>query len=110
MKCTACNSLMIVDSFIDIDEDAGQLWLSAWRCVHCGQVRDPELIRNLLNPYSLVAGPSDPETSCALSSLVSVSWVPEQTRMVEWITKRAKLSGRFWKKSAGAVPTPVTTG
>jgi hypothetical protein len=41
---------MIVDSFIDIQEDTGQLWLSAWRCVNCGQVSDPGVIRNRVAP------------------------------------------------------------
>ena len=32
MICSRCPSLMTVDSFIDMEEDTGQLWLSAWRC------------------------------------------------------------------------------
>ena len=40
---------MTVDSFIDMEEDTGQLWLSAWRCVNCGQMTDPGIIRNRRN-------------------------------------------------------------
>ncbi|MEP6887595.1 MAG: hypothetical protein ABI945_04650 [Nitrospirales bacterium] len=50
MNCSRCRGLMIVDSFIDLQEDTGQLWLSAWRCVNCGQVHDPGVIRNRLAP------------------------------------------------------------
>jgi hypothetical protein len=57
MTCVRCQGLMIVDSFIDMEEDTGQLWLSAWRCLNCGQVHDPGLIRNRLEPRSVaVAG------------------------------------------------------
>lgn len=54
MTCVRCQGLMIVDSFIDMEEDTGQLWLSAWRCLNCGQVHDPGLIRNRLEPRSVV--------------------------------------------------------
>ena len=40
---------MTVDSFIDMEEDTDQPWLSAWRCVNCGQVTDPGIIRNRRN-------------------------------------------------------------
>ena len=49
MICSRCQGLMTVDSFIDMEEDTGQLWLSAWRCVNCGQVTDPGMIRNRRN-------------------------------------------------------------
>ena len=49
MICSRCQGLMTVDSFIDMEEDTGQLWLAAWRCVNCGQVTDPGIIRNRRN-------------------------------------------------------------
>ena len=49
MICSRCQGLMTVDSFIDMEEDTGQLWLSAWRCVNCAQVTDPGIIRNRMN-------------------------------------------------------------
>lgn len=53
MTCSRCSGLMTVDSFIDMEEDTGQLWLSAYRCLNCGQVTDPGVIRNRLNPRVL---------------------------------------------------------
>ena len=54
MHCTRCEGFMTVDSFIDMDDDQGQRWISAWRCVNCGQVTDPGVVRNRLNPQELV--------------------------------------------------------
>jgi methionyl-tRNA synthetase len=55
MYCTKCEGFMTVDSFIDMDDEEGQRWISAWRCVNCGQVTDPGVVRNRLNPRELVA-------------------------------------------------------
>jgi hypothetical protein len=37
---------MVVDSFIDLLDDSGHLWLRAWRCVNCGEVSEPGIITN----------------------------------------------------------------
>jgi hypothetical protein len=49
---------MLVDAFIDMEEDAGQLWLSAWRCVNCGQISDPGVIKNRVAPRVVEADPN----------------------------------------------------
>ncbi|MGH7232705.1 MAG: hypothetical protein ACREJU_15310 [Nitrospiraceae bacterium] len=54
MTCRQCHGPMTVDSFIDMQDDSGQVWLSAWRCVNCGQVLDPGIIRNKLKPRAEV--------------------------------------------------------
>jgi len=54
MQCTKCEGFMTVDAFVDMDDDQGQRWISAWRCVNCGQVTDPGVVRNRLNPQELV--------------------------------------------------------
>ena len=51
MKCHRCKGLMVVDHFIDREDDSGHLWLRGWHCINCGAVEDPEiygrrLIRN----------------------------------------------------------------
>ena len=38
---------MAVDSFIDLLDDSGQLWISTWRCLNCGQVVDPVTVKNV---------------------------------------------------------------
>jgi hypothetical protein len=62
MRCPKCKGPMLVESFIDMyecdGEDSGQLWLSAWRCVNCGQSHDPGFIRHWLKPRSEVVHPT----------------------------------------------------
>lgn len=36
---------MILDHFIDMEE-SGSLWMRAWRCVACGEVVDPRIMRH----------------------------------------------------------------
>jgi hypothetical protein len=36
---------MVVDHFLDMADDHGQLWLRAWRCVNCGSVIEPGMFR-----------------------------------------------------------------
>ncbi|MGH7411337.1 MAG: hypothetical protein ACREJ6_09830 [Candidatus Methylomirabilis sp.] len=46
MTCTRCHGLMIVDAFIDMDDNSGQLWMGAARCVNCGEVIDLGIAHN----------------------------------------------------------------
>jgi hypothetical protein len=57
MKCSKCQGLMAVDSFIDLLDDSGQLWISAWRCLNCGQIVDPGIVKNARNA-SVQAAPN----------------------------------------------------
>jgi hypothetical protein len=34
---------MVVDHFIDVEDDSGHLWLRGWHCINCGAVEDPEI-------------------------------------------------------------------
>ena len=45
MKCHRCHGLMVVDHFIDMEETGG-LWMRGWRCVTCGEVIDPMIMRH----------------------------------------------------------------
>lgn len=53
MNCPRCNGLMVVDHFIDMQDDSGQLWLQGWRCMICGEVVDPTIARHRLVQSSL---------------------------------------------------------
>jgi hypothetical protein len=44
MRCTHCRELMVVDHFLDMEDDSGHLWLRAWRCVNCGSVVEPGML------------------------------------------------------------------
>jgi len=48
MKCQRCDGLMVVDHYIDMQDDSGHLWLRALRCVICGEVLDPRIQRHRL--------------------------------------------------------------
>ena len=43
MKCPRCKGMMVVDHFIDVEDDSGHLWLRGWHCISCGAVEDPEI-------------------------------------------------------------------
>jgi hypothetical protein len=34
---------MVVDHYIDMEDDSGHLWLRAWRCITCGDVVDSQI-------------------------------------------------------------------
>jgi hypothetical protein len=38
MECHRCRGLMVVDYYIDMEDDQGTHWLRAWRCMACGEV------------------------------------------------------------------------
>lgn len=46
MRCTKCDGFMVVDDLIDMRESYHPMWLRAWRCVACGNVVDPLILRN----------------------------------------------------------------
>ncbi len=53
MKCQRCRGLMVVDHYIDMEDDSGHLWLRAWRCITCGEVLDPKIYRHRLIQSSI---------------------------------------------------------
>lgn len=53
MTCQRCDGLMVVDHYIDMEDDSGHLWLRAWRCITCGEVLDPRICRHRLIQTSL---------------------------------------------------------
>jgi hypothetical protein len=44
---------MVVDHFIDMQDDGGGLWMRGWRCVSCGNVLDPMIYRHRMIQSSL---------------------------------------------------------
>ncbi|HSE57559.1 MAG TPA: hypothetical protein VLA99_02560 [Nitrospiraceae bacterium] len=47
-QCPRCQGFLVGDLCYDIDDDQGQRWCSALRCVQCGDVLDPIIARNRL--------------------------------------------------------------
>lgn len=46
MECTRCGGLMIDDNLIDIQESSVPMWMKGWRCVSCGNIVDPLILRH----------------------------------------------------------------
>lgn len=44
MHCGRCDGYMVIDYFIDMQDDSDHLWLRAWRCVNCGEVVEPGIL------------------------------------------------------------------
>ena len=56
MECRRCQGLMVVDYYIDMEDDQGTHWLRAWRCMACGEVIDPGILQRRLVGASKLQG------------------------------------------------------
>ena len=45
MHCTRCQGTMVMDYFLDMEE-SGEVWMPGWRCVICGEVVDPLILKH----------------------------------------------------------------
>ena len=45
-----CGRLMITEYYLDLEDDTGQIGIMGVRCTSCGEVIDPVILRNRLNP------------------------------------------------------------
>jgi len=41
---------MVVEHYIDLQDDTGQIGMTAWRCTSCGEVVDPVILQNRVKP------------------------------------------------------------
>ena len=55
MRCEHCHGLMVVDHFLDMQDTSGHLWLRAWRCMNCGPVVEPGMLRRRETHGSMLA-------------------------------------------------------
>lgn len=46
MTCTRCKGLMVVDDLVDLQESCLPMWMRGLRCVSCGNIVDPLILRN----------------------------------------------------------------
>lgn len=46
MKCTRCHGLMVEDHLLDVKESLGPMWIKGWRCVACGNIVDPLILKH----------------------------------------------------------------
>lgn len=50
MNCPRCNGYMMQDDFLDIQDETGQCRFVAWRCLICGEVLDPVILKHRSSP------------------------------------------------------------
>jgi hypothetical protein len=46
MQCARCRGFMVADSLIDMLESSIPMWMKGWRCVSCGNIVDPLILRH----------------------------------------------------------------
>ena len=48
MHCTRCQGLMVHDDLVDLQESCVPMWMRGLRCVSCGNIVDPLILRHRL--------------------------------------------------------------
>ncbi len=48
--CTRCGGLMVLEHYMDLQDDTGQIGMTALRCTSCGEVIDPVILQNRVKP------------------------------------------------------------
>lgn len=48
--CIRCGGLMVLEHYMDLLDDTGQIGVTAFRCTSCGEVVDPTILRNRIEP------------------------------------------------------------
>ena len=48
--CARCGGLMVLEHYMDLQDDTGQIGMTAWRCTNCGEVIDPVILQDRIKP------------------------------------------------------------
>lgn len=60
MLCTRCGGLLVIDDFMDLQQERSQMRSQGYRCVNCGCIEDPTIRANRQHALSAkYLGPSD---------------------------------------------------
>ena len=46
MRCQRCQGCMIIDHFMDLLNVSGEMDFKGWRCLNCGDITDPVIVRH----------------------------------------------------------------
>jgi hypothetical protein len=46
MRCQRCQGCMISDHFMDLMNVTGEMDFNGWRCLNCGNITDPVIVRH----------------------------------------------------------------
>ncbi len=50
MNCQRCNGTMVEEMFEDLRDDTGSIRFPGWRCMLCGEILDPVILKNRASP------------------------------------------------------------
>ena len=48
--CARCGGLLLTQHYMDLLDDTGQIDITAWHCMTCGEVIDPVILKNRKSP------------------------------------------------------------
>ncbi len=51
--CTRCGGLLVIDHCFDVLGDTGEIDCNVFRCIQCGDLVDPVILRNRNHPPAL---------------------------------------------------------
>jgi len=57
MNCPRCKGVMALERFCDLYDETGELCFMGWRCISCGEVVDPVIVRNRQHHPNVEAPP-----------------------------------------------------
>lgn len=46
MECSRCHGLMVMDTFLNMENIHKTVWIYEWRCVNCGEIFDSQTLSN----------------------------------------------------------------
>lgn len=46
MQCQRCHGYMVGDHFMDLLNVTGEIVFNGWRCLNCGNIADPVIVRH----------------------------------------------------------------
>jgi hypothetical protein len=50
MRCPRCKGMMVTERFQDLQDDTGQIHFHGLRCLVCGEILDPVIVKNRQHP------------------------------------------------------------
>lgn len=57
MRCQRCRGCMVRDHFMDVLNVSGEMDFEGWRCLNCGDITDPVIVRHQHSPPIVSARP-----------------------------------------------------
>src|SRR5574341_277486 len=57
MRCQRCRGCMVRDHFMDVLNVSGEMDFEGWRCLNCGDITDPVIVRHHQSPPTVSARP-----------------------------------------------------